>query len=266
MAVITLLTDFGNDDAYAGIMKGVMLSTNPAVDIVDLTHNIDPYDRVQAAYVLDASWRFFPAGTVHVVVVDPGVGSCRAIIAVEAAGHIFLAPDNGVLSFLLDGGHVKRVVRVENGRYFLAPVSRTFHGRDIFAPVAARLAGSLDIQKLGSCIDPGQPVRLDLVRPVIKKSGDMVGTIISVDRFGNLITNIHHREMDVFCPSAQGRAMVFSVGSKKIIGLSESYQRCDAQAPLAIIGSSGYLEISVNCGSAKQVFGSQKGDFISVTC
>jgi hypothetical protein len=158
------------------------------------------------------------------------------------------------------------VVRVENERYFLASVSRTFHGRDIFAPVAARLAGSLDIQKLGPCIDPGQAVRLDLACPFIKKSGEMVGTIISVDRFGNLITNIHHRKMDAVCPSAPGRAMVFSLGLKKIIGLSESYQVCDAQAPLAIIGSSGYLEVSVNGGSAKQVFGAQKGDLISVTC
>jgi len=266
MAVITLLTDFGNDDAYAGIIKGVILSINPSVTIVDITHNIDPHDLVQAAYVLDASWRFFPAGTVHVVVVDPGVGTCRAIIAVEAAGHIFIAPDNGVLSFLLDGGNVERVVRVENESCFLASVSRTFHGRDIFAPVAARLAGNFDIRKLGPSVGHGQPVRLDLARPFINRIGEMIGTIISIDRFGNLITNIDHRRIESFCRPATGMAMEFRVGSKKVVGLAGSYQECEVQAPLAIIGSSGYLELSVNRGSAKQYFSAEKGDLVSVTC
>ena len=149
MPIITLLTDFGVEDAYVGMMKGVVLSINPSAVIIDITHHIEPQNLIQPAYIINSYYRYFPENTVHIIVIDPGVGSDRSIIAVKMMEHVFLAPNNGVLTLLMDEGKVDALVRVENQRFFLKSVSRTFHGRDIFAPVAAYISKGIDIKKLG---------------------------------------------------------------------------------------------------------------------
>ncbi len=264
MSVITLLTDFGVDDEYVGIMKGVILSLNPAATIVDITHSIDPQDLIQAAYMVESYFKYFPKGTVHVIVVDPGVGSDRAILAFESKGHIFLAPDNGVLTLLFDKKNTGKIVRVDNFDYFLEFVGNTFHGRDIFAPVCAHLSMGLDISRMGAPLDQKDLVRLDIPRPFISNKNDLSGVIVSIDRFGNLITNIDLSIMEAFCRTAKVEKTEIIIGKNSIRGLSAKYDDVKPQKPLAVIGSRGYLEIAVNCGSAREYFSAKKGNIIKV--
>jgi S-adenosyl-L-methionine hydrolase (adenosine-forming) len=262
MPVITLLTDFGTSDEYIGVMKGVILSINPAVTIVDITHRIDPQDLVQAAYTINACYRYFPPGTIHVSVIDPGVGTGREIIALKMAGFCFLAPDNGILSLLLNNISVDEAISVNNPDYFLNSVSRTFHGRDIFAPVAGHLSRGVMLNQLGSPIDINTVKRLDL--PRIKRLSDNVisGTIISVDHFGNLITNIDADTIYSICSGKPEKIPVVEMAGIDIEGLSDNYTTVPVQQPLMIIGSRNLLEISVNQGNAGRLFGKQKGDTI----
>jgi S-adenosylmethionine hydrolase len=264
MSIITLLTDFGIEDAYVGTIKGVILSVNPSAMIVDITHQIDPQDLIEAAYVIKSSYRYFPKGTVHVIVVDPGVGSDRAIVALEMMGHIFLAPDNGVLTLLMDEGRIDSITRVKNSHYFLEPLSQTFHGRDIFAPVGAHISKGVDLKKLGSGLDRNDLVHLSIRKPSITDEGELVGTIVSVDRFGNCITNIDLNCLEKFYKPGFEKNLVIAIGEYEIKGLSKSYDGVGLNQPLAIIGSLGYLEIALNCGRASRNFGAQKGDTIRV--
>jgi len=264
MSIITLISDFGVNDEYVGVMKGVILSINPAAIIVDITHHIEPQDLIQAAYIIKHSFKYFPEGTVHVVVVDPGVGSDRAIIALEMTGHIFLAPNNGVLTLLMDEGNIGSIVRVEDSRYFLESVSRTFHGRDIFAPVAAYLSKGIGIKALGAPIDKVDLERLSVKYAGISNNGELVGAVVFIDRFGNLITNIDAKSLDKFCKACNKKRLEFRIGQNKIIGLSKSYESALPQNPLAIIGSRGYLEIAVNCASASRYFMADRGDIVTV--
>lgn len=264
MSIITLLTDFGIEDAYVGTIKGVILSVNPSAMIVDITHQIDPQDLIEAAYVIKSSYRYFPKGTVHVIVVDPGVGSDRAIVALEMMGHIFLAPDNGVLTLLMDEGRLDSITRVNNSHYFLEPLSQTFHGRDIFAPVGAHISKGVDLKKLGSGLDRNDLVHLSIRKPSISDEGELVGTIVSVDRFGNCITNIDLNCLEKFYKPGSEKNLVIAIGEYEIKGLSKSYDGVGLKQPLAIIGSLGYLEIALNCGRASRHFRAQKGDTIRV--
>ena len=264
MSIITLLTDFGIEDAYVGTIKGVILSVNPSAMIVDITHQIDPQDLIEAAYVIKSSYRYFPKGTVHVIVVDPGVGSDRAIVALEMMGHIFLAPDNGVLTLLMDEGRIDSITRVKNSHYFLEPLSQTFHGRDIFAPVGAHISKGVDLKKLGSGLDRNDLVHLSIRKPSITDEGELVGTIVSVDRFGNCITNIDLNCLEKFYKPGFEKNLVIAIGECEIKGLSKNYDGVGLKQPLAIIGSLGYLEIALNCGRASRHFGAQKGDPIRV--
>ena len=269
MPIITLLTDFGIDDEYVGVMKGVILSINPSATIVDITHHIDPQDLIQAAYTIKSSYRYFPEGTVHIVVVDPGVGSNRAILALEMMGHIFLAPDNGVLTLLMDDGDIDSIIRVDNSSYFLEYVSRTFHGRDIFAPVGAHISMGVEIKKLGAPVKKRDLVHLPVQYPCISDNGELVGTIISIDRFGNLITNIDLKNLEEFCKAervgpADTERLEIRIGKTEITGLSKNYESVRPQSPLAVIGSRGYLEIAVNCGNARNYFAAEKGDVVRV--
>jgi S-adenosyl-L-methionine hydrolase (adenosine-forming) len=254
MAIITLLTDFGLEDAYAGIVKGVILSVNPSATIVDISHNIAPQDLSRAAYLIGASYEYFSPGTVHVVVVDPGVGGDRAIVGVEIKGHQFLAPDNGVLTAVLAERSADRVVRVENNNLFLECVSRTFHGRDIFAPVAGHLSMGLDLGALGPGVDPETLVRLHLPQPVSTDTGEIVGAVITSDRFGNLITNIREQDLIPLIKKIDVSGLTIQMGDRTIHGLSESYTSVALGEPLAVIGSSGCLELSVNGGNALNFF------------
>lgn len=265
MSIITLLTDFGEDDEFVGVMKGVILGVNPSASIIDITHRIDPQDIVQAAYLIPSYYTFFPKGTVHIIVVDPGVGSDRPIIALEMAGHVFLAPDNGVLSLLLDSGYIDSIVSVNNQNYFLTPVSQTFHGRDIFAPVGAYISMGIDVGKTGTPLGKRDLVRLDIQKPHLTDKGKLVGAIISIDRFGNLITNIKLSDVNESFGSHPDAILQVEVGKRKIEGLSESYQGAGIENLLAIIGSRGYLEIAVNRGSAHGRLKVKKGDLVCVS-
>ena len=264
MAIITLSTDFGLEDAYVGIVKGVILSINPSATIVDISHSIPPQDVVRAAYMIDAAYPYFPCGTVHLVIVDPGVGSDRGVVAVELSGHLFLAPDNGSLTEVLANGDFKRAVRVEESTHFLNPVSRTFHGRDIFAPVAARLSVGLDPGALGPCVEYETLMRLRLSQPIFAEAHEIVGAIVAVDRFGNLITNIRERDLSGLDNRNDACGLTVEVGTRLIQGISESYSSIPQGQPLAIVGSTGRLEVSVNCGNAARFFNAAPGDTIRV--
>lgn len=264
MAIVTLLTDFGTDDAYAGMMKGVILSVNPTATIVDITHHIEPHDLTRAAYTISASYKYFPRGAVNLVVVDPGVGSERAVLALEKKGYFFIAPDNGVLTILLDDGDVDAIVRVENPRFFLEPVSRTFHGRDIFAPVGAHISMGVDVRTLGTRMDPADAVRLDIRKPRVSGKGELVGSIVSIDRFGNLMTDIDAGRLETFGGADAENRLQVLFGGDRLNGLSRNYAQVEPMHPLAIIGSLGYLEIAVNCGSARRLYRAEKGDAVRI--
>ncbi len=248
---ITLLTDFGTTDPYVAAMKGVALSVNPEVRLVDITHEVTPHDVTQAAYVLASTFRCFPQGTVHVAVVDPGVGSERRILGAELEGHVFLAPDNGLLSLVWGETGPSRLVSVTNTAYFRHPVSMTFHGRDVFAPVAAHLTLGVDLGEMGKPVD--DPVRLEMAR---MRTGENLieGKIVHVDRFGNLVTNIPRSEVRRLAAGEPG-ALRVEVGDAEIRGLSRTYAEAAVGELLALFGSTDMLEISANCGSAADLLG-----------
>lgn len=264
MSIITLLTDFGTKDVYVGVMKGVILSFNPSAVIVDICHYIDPQDLVEAAFLIKSSYRYFPEGTVHVIVVDPGVGGDRAIVAIELEGHIFLAPDNGVLTLLIDEAEIGASVRVENTRYFLNSVSQTFHGRDIFAPVASHLSKGVHINKLGTALNQEDLIRLSVPKPYLSTTGELVGKIISIDRFGNCISNIDVNCIETFFKNGAEKSLEIKIGKTLIKRLSHSYTDAPLGEPLAIIGSFGYVEIALNCGNARRKLNVEKGDVITL--
>lgn len=242
--IITLTTDFGLTDSYVGVMKGVILSINEDASIVDITHDVNSHSIIPAAYILNSSYKYFPPKSVHVVVVDPGVGSDRRAVLLCADNHYFIGPDNGVFSNIYKSNPDYELYELENSKYFLEPVSNTFHGRDIFSPCAAYLSSGVKPDQFGKKI----------VNPVIeefpdyyKQDGLIRGSIAYIDKFGNLITNI---PSDIVDDSA-----LITVGKTEIKGVSAFYSTTAEGEILAIKGSSGYLEISVNKGSAKRYIG-----------
>jgi S-adenosylmethionine hydrolase len=245
-------------------MKGVILSINPSITIVDISHRIEAQDIVQAAFAIHSAYRYFPERTVHLIVVDPGVGTGRDLLALEMKKQFFIAPDNGVLSLLLKEDAFVSLTRISNPEFFLTTVSRTFHGRDIIAPVGAHIAGGLELEKLGAEIDVTEVVCLDNLQARILENGELVGRIIAIDHFGNLISNIHSKKLDELHQHGEGKKMRIKIGACVISGLSEAYDRVVSQAPLALIGSRGYLEISVNKGNAGMTLSARKGDSVRV--
>jgi len=252
--IITLLTDFGDRDGFVGMMKGVMLSINPRVKIVDISHHVPSQDIETGAFVLKNSYHYFPPGTIHVAVVDPGVGSERRILAVAADEYFFIAPDNQILKYIFHTIETLTVIEVLNRKFFLNEVSQTFHGRDIFAPVAAHLSSGVPIENLGSVIHDYDRGEIDV--PVITDE-KIIGRIIYSDKFGNLITNISEA-------SLRKRSYSIVIGSLIITRLSQSYADAGIGQPLAIIGSSGYLEIAVRNGNARQQLSLKRGDFVHI--
>ncbi len=253
--VVSLLTDFGLTDTYVGVMKGVILThVDQPVTIVDLTHGVPAGDIAAAAYLLHTSCRYLPPGSVHVAVVDPGVGSARRILAAEADGALFLAPDNGLLTMVLGEAEKKRVVSVENRVFYLSPLSRTFHGRDIFAPLAAALVRGIKLEDLGPVTETWEKLPLRLVEA--GPSGELRGEVIYIDRFGNMVTNIAGNALPL--------SPIVSVGDATIEGLSRSYASVEAGEAMAIVGSTHRLEISVRGGSAAKMLGVKVGDAVRV--
>jgi hypothetical protein len=270
--VLTLTTDFGASDHYVGAMKGVILSICPRAQIVDICHDVTPFQIAEGAYVIAQAYDCFPRNTVHVVVVDPGVGTARRPILVEAAGQYFVGPDNGVLAMVYS--RAKHKVRlIANDRYFRQPVSATFHGRDIFAPVAAHVAAGVPPARVGKLI--ADYLRPEFAQP--RRSGERAwtGSILKIDRFGNVVTNFHVRDFpdlrqsgtDAFvcqpaAPMLTLKTAVFrlTVARRSIAALAQNYAERTPGALFLIVGSSGYLEVSVNQGSAAKQMGCKTGD------
>lgn len=256
-AVITLTTDFGTRDPFVGVMKGVILGIAPGVRLVDLTHEIAPHDIVEGALALEAAVQFFPPGTIHLVVVDPGVGSARRPLAVAAAGHHFVGPDNGLFSFLFSGEEWS-TVRLEAAAYRLPTVSQTFHGRDIFAPAAAHLALGTPLHRFGPPVT--DPVRIPW--PTARQErNQLIGEVIHADRFGNLVTSVRALDLQALGPAA---SLIVEVEDKEVGRLVGCYADLPLGGTGAVIGSSGRLEISVREGSALAATGAGRGSAVRV--
>jgi S-adenosyl-L-methionine hydrolase (adenosine-forming) len=246
--LITLTTDFGTSDYFVGAMKGVMLGIAPTAHIVDITHEIAPFEVNQAAFTIAQAAQWFPKGTVHVVVVDPGVGTARRPILVEAAGQRFIGPDNGVFTMIYQSGPHK-VREIANPKLMLKTVSRTFHGRDVFAPAAAHLASGMAAARFGKLIR--DYVRSETVKPALVKKQRWSGSVLKVDHFGNLITNFDMREFG----ELRTHAFEILAGSQIIRRLALTYAESGIGELVAIEGSSGFLEISANQESACEKLG-----------
>jgi len=267
-AIITLTTDFGLADAYVAAMKGVILSINPEAKLVDICHNIQPQNIPQAAFVLSTAYHFFPQRTIHLVVVDPGVGTRRRAIILRTPQFVFVAPDNGVLSYVIEPFldkplrlKQKRVtlpneleaVSITNPEFWRSPVSATFHGRDIFAPVAARLSLGYAPKEFGEVLT--SVATLPRLRPYKEAADTLVGHIMHIDNFGNLITNIKGEDIP-------GKSFTIEVSDNFISGLSRTYE--EGEGLIALIGSSGYLEIAMKKGSASSFLGAGIGQEVKI--
>lgn len=254
--IVTLTTDFGLQDHFVGTVKGVILDILPDAEIVDISHAVQAFDVLDGALTLAQAYKYFPYGTVHVVVVDPGVGGSRRPIVASTERHNFVAPDNGVLSTVFADEPKIQVRHVTAQHYFLQPLSRTFHARDIFAPVAGYLAKGADPAKFGPAIS--DYVRLNLPKPTLAGENTFRGVILKVDRFGNLITNISPVETPrIF--QANPVAFKIVIGDREITYLRENYSEGAPGEIFAIIGSMGYLEIATHQASAAEALGVGKG-------
>lgn len=255
--LITLTTDFGYADPFVGIMKGAILCITPNVQIVDLNHGIAPQDIRAAALTLAASVDYFPQGTIHVAVVDPGVGSARRPILIHSAGQYFVGPDNGVFSFALKDKQSLLIVHLSNEAYFLQPKSQTFHGRDVFAPVAAHLARGIPLAEFGSLSQDC----VSLAWPAVKRAGEfIVGEVLYIDRFGNLFTNIHERDLTGV---AKERIRVH-LNEVQIQGLAQTYVAGDKKTYVALVNSWGLVEIASYNDSAASRSEARIGDKVRV--
>ena len=257
--VIALLTDFGTRDHYAGTMKGVALGICPDATLVDISHDVPPHDVLAGALELAACHRYFPAGTIFLVVVDPGVGSSRRGIAADAGDYKFVAPDNGVLTVVLEETPPRKIVELTERRYARATVSRTFEGRDRFAPAAAWLAKGLELSALGR--PAGAVHRLELPRPSVS-ADTLAGEVLRVDRFGNLITNIDRKAFDRLAHDA---SVEIRVGPHQVPRVVSTYADAGAGEICALIGSTDHVEIAANGASAAIALGVGRGAPVVIT-
>ncbi len=260
--IITLTTDFGLQDHYVGTIKGVLLREFPEVQIVDICHAVQPFDVLDGALTLAEAYPYFPSGTVHLVVVDPGVGSARKPIAVTTQTQHFVAPDNGVLSLVYEREERAVVREITASHYFLQPMSNTFHGRDVFAPVAAAIARGVDPQRLGDVIQDF--VRFTAPKPKVVDTGVLRGVILKADRFGNLITNISPSDAP-FLVNNDGVVFRLTAGTQEITSLRANYAEGVPGEVFAIWGSMGLLEIASNRSSAARALGIAKGMEVMLT-
>jgi len=272
-SIITLTTDFGYDDAYVAAVKGAILSVNPEANIIDISHSIMPRNIIQAAFVLNAAYRYFPQQTVHMAVVDPGVGSERQGIIVKTPSALLVAPDNGILSYIINdlfqiesptsqhSHNLEQVifktgleaVAITDPRFWRHPVSPTFHGRDVFAPVAAGLSLGISLYEFGEKINSLHV--FPIPKPSLDQEDNLMGQVLHIDRFGNLITNIKNHDLP-------GKDVMIEAAGYCIQGISSYYAQ--NEGVMAIMGSSGYLEISLRDGSACDFLGMVEGDEIKI--
>ena len=280
--IITLSTDFGTDDAYVAIMKGVILGINPKAHIIDITHSIKPQNIAQGAFILSITYRYFPKGTIHMAIVDPGVGTERQAIILKTPLAFFIAPDNGILSYIINelspegfvgdetrlppGGTKSKksleAVAITNPRFWRDPVSPTFHGRDIFAPVAAGLSLGISLYEFGERITSLHVFRIP--RPSLDPQGNLIGHILYVDHFGNMITDIKNTDLLSAAQSSvkPESPVIVEVAGHRIQGIKRYY--AEGEGVMAVLGSSGYLEISLREGSACDFLGTDVGDEVKV--
>jgi S-adenosylmethionine hydrolase len=254
--IITLTTDFGTRDGYAGAVKGVIRSINPDVEVTDISHEVEPFDVLGAAFALNNFYRYFPQGTIHLAVVDPGVGSERQPLLIRSEGFCFVGPDNGIFSFVFKNETITDMVVLSNKKYFLAESSTTFHARDVFAPVAGYLSLGVEVTEFGRTAKECH--RLIIPEPRSSNRG-LAGEIIHIDGFGNLVTNIAAR-------SLRGKKIAaITVGRRRIERIARSYSEIKDGQVGALVGSSDLLEIALNQGNAQETLRSKVGSTVTIT-
>jgi S-adenosylmethionine hydrolase len=257
--IITLTTDYGTNDHLVGTLKGVILKINPDVTIVDISHDVTPYDLLDGALTIGSSYTYFPPRTIHVVVVDPGVGTERRPLLVTGDTQYFVAPDNGVLSLVYEREENILVRHANVEHYYLQPVSKTFHGRDVFAPVAARLAKGSQASAMGEEISDYKKFAM----PTPKSAGGLSkGVVLRVDSFGNLITNF--RPEDLPATAIESGTVQFAVGHHAVTKLVDTFAKGNPGEPFAYIGSNGFIEIGINRGSAAKSMAIGRGAQITL--
>jgi S-adenosylmethionine hydrolase len=257
-SIITLLTDFGTEDHYVASMKGVILRINPQCTLVDITHQVRRHHIKEGAFILANAYSFFPKGTIHLSVVDPEVGGPRKPILLITTNYFFIGPDNGLFTFALRREKVKKILALTNPKYFLTQVSTTFHGRDLFAPVAAYLSLGGKPNKFGPELDSW--VELDFEKPRIRGS-KLIGEILHIDAFGNLISNIDEEQLFHF---VKDHSFVNRIGRRTIQGLKRGYWEGKRNELMALIGSGGFLEISVREGNAQKILRAKEGNQVTI--
>lgn len=259
--IVTLTTDYGTNDQLVGILKGVLLKINPDLTIVDITHHVNPYDLLDGALTIGTAYSYFPAKTIHVVVVDPGVGTERRPLLVSAQNQYFVAPDNGVLSLIYEREQDNLVVRHANAEhYFLQPVSKTFHGRDIFAPVAAWLSKGWQTAAMGVEVADYQRFVLPRAKEV---DGGLQGVVLRIDSFGNVMTNF--RAEDLSQSTQDGGALKLKMGTHTVTRLVDTFASGGTDEAVALVGSSGYLEIAINKANAAKKLGIGRGAAVTLS-
>ncbi len=259
--IVTLTTDFGLQDHFVGTMKGVMLDITPEATLVDICHSVQPFDVFDGALTIAQAYNYFPTGTVHVVIVDPGVGTARRPIVVSTEKQLFVAPDNGVLSLIYDREERITVRHIMSDHYFLQPISNTFHARDIFAPIAAYLAKGVDPSKMGEEVTDF--VRFSAPKPKKVESGTLRGVVLKVDRFGNLITNITPQDAPMLF-EADPKPFKIVVGKREITQIRSAYADGAPGEVFGILGSMGFLEIAANRGAATKLVEAAKGTDVNI--
>lgn len=255
--IITLLTDFGLEDGYVGSLKGIILGICPAARIIDITHLVPPQDIRAGGFILHTVYRDFPAGAIHLAVVDPGVGTERCGLVIQTPNYFFVGPDNGLFSWVLKNEPDAEARKLENGEFWCSTVSSTFHGRDIFAPVAAHLATGVPAAALG----PPRIAHIAEWSTVSRHGSTLKGEVLHVDHFGNVITNLDRETLNNFAPI---RRLVIHAAGRAIGGLCSTYGSEPPGAALVIIGSHGFLEIAVNRGNAARILNLRAGDTVMV--
>jgi S-adenosylmethionine hydrolase len=258
--IITLTTDYGTNDHLVGVVKGAILKINPDAQIIDITHHVAPFDLLEGALAISSAYSYFPPRTIHVVVVDPGVGTERRPLLVSGQNQYFLAPDNGVLSGIYEKENPVIVRNITSEHYFAQPVSKTFHGRDVFAPVAAWLSKSWQPGSMGEEISDFK--RFAMPKPK-EADGTLKGVVLKVDAFGNLVTNF--RAEDLAPESLEKGSVKLQVGTHAVTRLVPTFANGNAGEVIAYVGSSGYLEIAVNKGSASKTLGIGRGTAVVLT-
>ena len=261
--IITLTTDFGYEDPFVGVMKGVILKINPGAEIIDLTHGIRPQDILEAALTIGLNYKYFPDNTIHVVVVDPGVGSGRRPVLVECDRHFFIGPDNGVFSYIFKKEHdILDVIHITSEHYFLSTKSPTFQGRDFFAPAAAWFSKGVNMSSFGERVTDYQTI--DLPFPELTAEGTVTGEVIQIDRFGNAITNIAKADMERL-EGAGAEAEYRIILGDRAVPLKDFYAQSADRSLCAVVNSSDNLEFFIYSGSASKEFSISIGDRVEIS-